>query len=107
LCGKPVTLKAIFQLLVNRDKLYIGSQNGLYVLDIADREKFFREPTYRATAIAIRNEPRKPKMITSNVIQSLVADSEGNIWVGTGKGLNKLDPLSMKCYPVYSNETVK
>lgn len=40
------------------------------------------------------HDPRNPNSLTSNLIEPMVQDSDGTVWVGTGKGLNAISPES-------------
>jgi ligand-binding sensor domain-containing protein/signal transduction histidine kinase len=56
---------------------------------------FYRYDGYNITLY--KNQPLNPNSVALNRIETMVADSAGNIWVGTfGKGLDKFDPLTGK-----------
>jgi ligand-binding sensor domain-containing protein len=103
LCTEPGVLKGVNQLLVTKNKLYIGSYNGLYIMEIPGIDALLSKPFYRGSSIAIRNEGVKEKKLTSNTIQTLFEDHSGMIWIGTGKGINRLDPSTLKSTTLYEN----
>ena len=56
---------------------------------------FYRYDGYNITLY--KNQPLNPNSVALNRIETMVADSAGNIWVGTfGKGLDKFDPVTGK-----------
>ena len=46
----------------------------------------------------IRNSPNNPNSLGSNVVTSLKYDSAGNLWVGTGTGLDRFDGQTFQHY---------
>ncbi|WEK34748.1 MAG: two-component regulator propeller domain-containing protein [Candidatus Pseudobacter hemicellulosilyticus] len=71
----------IHGLLVDQDKLYIGSfENGLYVMDIPSR-------TIQQHHVAYANNG-----LNSNYINILYRSAQGNIYVCTSSGLYDFDP---------------
>ncbi|RYY36063.1 MAG: sensor histidine kinase [Sphingobacteriaceae bacterium] len=64
----------------NRQNIWIGTNNGLYVYDI-------RRDSYK---VFFQTGLQYPASLTNNIIKALWQDGRGNIWVGTEKGLNKL-----------------
>lgn len=61
------------------DRMWIGSGNGLYLVD-------------RKTGTVIQRYSRTDKM-PENYLRSLAIDAQGNLWVGTfGSGIVVLDP---------------
>ncbi len=61
------------------DKIWVGSLQGLYVIDEASG--IYTEVVYQA---------ENPKSISDNAINQIFEDSNGDIWVATFSGLNKL-----------------
>lgn len=73
----------VFSLLLNDNKLWIGTEEGVNILD---REtNTFQLFQYSST---------NANSISHNHIRSLLKDNEGNIWLGTENGLNKYQPES-------------
>ncbi len=70
--------------LLNQDDRYIWI--GTY------SEGVFRMPIGQENdeKSQFRHEAREPHSISSSLIRSLIQDSKGNIWIGTGFGLNLL-----------------
>lgn len=64
-------------LIAPSDKLYIGTYDGLACLDLSD-ESFIS--TFGTD-----------KLFAGSVVYSLLDDQRGNLWVGTSKGLMRLD----------------
>lgn len=70
-----------FILEASGGNLWIGTENGLYLLD---REK--------GLARAYRAMKGKKNGLASDVVYVLYEDEQGRIWIGTTNGLNILDP---------------
>lgn len=70
-------------------RYWIGCNDGygLYLLENGEVNNF-------------RHRPDDPSSLSSNRIQSLCEDVEGNIWIGTFDGLNRLD-VSTKTFSRY------
>ena len=82
----PQRLKSRFnyltinKILVDRqNKLWLGSDNGLFMVDQATGEyELFRYNSFDTTSIS------------DEAISTILEDSNGDIWVGTYQGLNKV-----------------
>ena len=46
------------------------------------------------TFVVYKNNPDDPNTLSANLIQNLIEDGQGNLWIGTWGGLNKLDPTT-------------
>ena len=64
--------------------------HGLYLLENGKLENF-------------RHRPGDPSSLSSDRVQSLCEDAEGNIWIGTFNGLNKLDVSTKKFSSYYKS----
>ena len=67
--------------------LWIGTWQGLSLIDSSE---LMKSPESK---IKIRNffhDPKDKKSLSNNTIMSLLEDKNGNIWVGTRAGLNKM-----------------
>lgn len=66
-------------LLDSKNRLWLGTQNGLFLIEKGSR---------------LESEglmsPVKIEGLTNNCIRSLVEDKEGNVWVGTSNGISKV-----------------
>ena len=49
--------------------------------------------TSKRTAVNYRHDKSDPKSISADEVTSLLKDSNGRIWIGTGKGLDLFDPV--------------
>ena len=71
----------------NNDYLWVGTYNGgLFRMNL-------NSPT-NEDLMRYRYDPQNPKSLSNDIIRSLLKDSQGNIWIGTGNGLNKISQLS-------------
>ncbi len=78
---KLADVKVITSLLSDRDGLWVGSfQHGLIYLD--------EHGGYRQ----YKHDPHDSTSISANTIWSIQKDSAGYLWVGTNRGVNRLDP---------------
>ncbi|MDR1517797.1 MAG: response regulator [Dysgonamonadaceae bacterium] len=111
-------IQSISRILVSEDKIWLGSNNGLYLMEegsspqviIPDKDIFsiFESSTkdiwigsrmnglYKiapdgTTTVYTENNPPGTR-IASDQIRELVEDNSGNIWFGTFKGLQKFNP---------------
>ncbi|MEM6344395.1 MAG: two-component regulator propeller domain-containing protein [Bacteroidota bacterium] len=79
----PTVKSSVFALL-NQDNRYVWI--GTY------SEGVFRMPISPQTGeiVQFQHQAREPHSLSSSLIRSLMQDSKGNIWIGTGFGLNLL-----------------
>ncbi len=63
-------------LAMNGRFLTAGTDNGLYVID------------RNGSSVCFRHDSRRPASIADNVIWTLMTDSRGNLWAGTGAGVS-------------------
>jgi ligand-binding sensor domain-containing protein/signal transduction histidine kinase len=70
------------QLVVDGDYIWIGTTNGLILLD--NRTKSYRQYIHN---------PDKPNSISNNNIVSLYKSADGILWIGTYGGINKIERL--------------
>jgi ligand-binding sensor domain-containing protein/signal transduction histidine kinase len=74
--------RPVRSLLLNDNNLWLGTFNGIWLLDLADSGKPARRP------------PGLEKL-NQEVISILQADQQGRIWIGTSNnGLYRFDPVS-------------
>lgn len=67
--------------------IWIGTWGGLSLIEASEVKKTDH------TQVVIKNflhDPKNSMSISNNIIMSLLEDNEGNIWVGTQGGLNKV-----------------
>lgn len=63
--------------------LWIGTDNGVYVLDA----------TTKRVQWTFNNTPNDSTSLSSNLVRSLLEDADGNIWIGTrNEGVNRYNP---------------
>ena len=85
LSGKPGQEKSLLSnevsgLYANDSMVWIGTDNGISIYNKSDEQ--FSD---------IKHNPSEPRSISSNIVYSIIEDSEKNLWIGTsGGGLNKL-----------------
>jgi ligand-binding sensor domain-containing protein len=77
--GVPVFNQQVNCLLADKNTLWIGSNSGLYKMNLSDYE--------------IKKYTREKGLINNNV-SALALDGDGNLWIGTEGGLSLLEPLS-------------
>ena len=80
-------------LVTKENKVIVGTSNGLSLYDEAN-DKFIH-------IFSGEND------LSSQLIHTLEKDSNGDIWVGTKLGLNKIDISKNKVYKFYSNKEDK
>jgi len=75
----------VFSLLEDfRGRVWIGTyQNGLYCWNPNAKNK---EEEWRS----FQHKPSDDHSLSNDIIRKIFEDSKGNIWIGTGKGLNKI-----------------
>lgn len=54
-----------------------------------------------------RNDPANPSSISSNYVSTSLYDSHSNLWIGTGKGLNKYNPKTDSFQQFFHDSAVK
>ncbi|MEO1212952.1 MAG: two-component regulator propeller domain-containing protein [Bacteroidota bacterium] len=95
----PQISNSVFSLVNDQNKyLWIGTYNGgLYRFDLQNGEESgFSDP--------FRHDPKNPQSISNNIIRSLLEDEDNNLWIGTGKGLNKISSKERyKAKPVFES----
>lgn len=76
---------AVFAILNDHNsRLWVGTyNNGLYVIDLQAKGEALSINTYQY-------DPSDSQSLSDNIVRSLLQDKKGNIWVGTGNGLNKI-----------------
>jgi signal transduction histidine kinase/ligand-binding sensor domain-containing protein/DNA-binding response OmpR family regulator len=73
-------------LVDNKNIVWLGTYHaGLYRYKLDESGKVIEETNFN-------HNTDKPNSISSNIIRSLAQDLNGNIWIGTANGLNKLLP---------------
>ncbi|MDO4163370.1 MAG: two-component regulator propeller domain-containing protein [Bacteroides sp.] len=80
--------EAIHALLIDRQKrLWIGSTQGLFVMNLSSFARSRKRPTYRYFKYKL-DEPQSGRL---EKINAILEDKEGNIWLGgNGSGLYRL-----------------
>ncbi|MEL6651332.1 MAG: two-component regulator propeller domain-containing protein [Bacteroidota bacterium] len=79
----PEVKGSVFAIL-NQDNQYIWTgtySQGLFRIPVGESEDSLAQFTH---------EPREPHSMSSSLIRSLMMDHAGNLWIGTGSGLNLL-----------------
>lgn len=87
----PQISGAVFALLNDQERyLWVGTYNqGIYAID---RSSLNAEFKFKRA----RHDPQNPKSLSSDIVRSLLKDKYGNIWVGTGDGLNMISAESIE-----------
>ena len=75
----------------NKDLLRFAFVDHSAVLWIVAHDKIFSAHLFRKPFHVYQNIPGNPNSINSNFVISVTSDRAGNTWVGTVKGLNKID----------------
>ena len=70
-------------LTAKNGELWVGTGSGLFRISESISGKFFTIRRYK-------NENSNKKSISNNTIRSIFEDKEGDFWIGTDRGLNKL-----------------
>jgi ligand-binding sensor domain-containing protein len=82
--SNSLTSNKIYALLADASgKLWIGTDNGLTVMDI-ESETFTQYVPDKAN----------PKSISNTIVYAIYGDKAGNIWLATDVGINKYDPAT-------------
>ena len=69
--------------------LYKDKQGKIWIGTNGGGLKLFDPLTEAITHF--RHDPNNPNSISSNIVNSICEDDSGNLWIGTGYGLNKFD----------------
>ncbi len=78
----------------NQGKLWIGTDKGLTIMDIATE-----------TFTQYVPDPANPHSISNNTVYCIYGDRSGNIWLATDYGMNKFDPSTGGfIHYIHSNE---
>lgn len=79
----PEIRSSVFAILnVENCDVWVGTyHNGLYRINAQNQK-------VRGNYV---HDPEDPSTISSDLIRSLMEDKDGNIWIGTGRGLNRLN----------------
>ncbi|MFY0628361.1 MAG: response regulator [Reichenbachiella sp.] len=81
----PQIASSAFYVFTDKDKnLWVGSYNGgLFKFVIGEKG-------YVSDTLNYQYDPNNPASISSNIIRSIEQDRDGNMWIGTDKGLCKI-----------------
>ncbi len=96
-------LNSVFSILQDKDdNIWIGTYNGgLWRWKINEAGDGFEKTRFE-------NNPKDSLSLSNNIIRQIIQDSRGNIWVGTGNGLNKIsvDQVNKEAiqFEVFKNE---
>ena len=76
--------------------LWVGTDSGLFRYDnLKDSTRADPQRKGRYPSTHYSHDPAQPNSLSYNYVLSLLEDTEGILWVGTGGGgLNRLDPAS-------------
>jgi diguanylate cyclase (GGDEF)-like protein/PAS domain S-box-containing protein len=77
-----ISAKSLFDIKEINGKYWLGTDNGIYVLD----ENYNQIDSYNTT--------HPTNILISNKVRSIVLSDDSTIWIGTENGLNIIDPLS-------------
>jgi len=77
--------------------VYFDSKGNLWIGFVDNGvDKMYRDSTGRVVFVNYEFDINNENSISSNRIFSINEDKDGNIWIGTGHGLNKLDVITGK-----------
>ena len=92
-----------------KGNIWVGTSNGLNLLSYKETKKvkfydYTKHLSYRFSPTSLRSKNH----LSNNFITSLALDYNGNLWIGTGYGLNKLvylpDGNTYKIQNFYNNK---
>ncbi|MEP7128822.1 MAG: two-component regulator propeller domain-containing protein, partial [Chitinophagales bacterium] len=76
--------------------VYAGSSVGVFIIDAKEKKLFLQQPVYRPHISNLQKNESSQSLV-SNLVSCLVEDAYGNIWIATGMGISRYNPLSKKC----------
>ncbi len=74
--------------------IWVGTTQGLFQLNVEPKRTFSPE-TFREARLPMRHffhNPNDTSSLSHNHVWCIETDREGQVWVGTGRGLNRFDP---------------
>lgn len=83
-------------LAASNGDLLAGTSVGVFIIPFAEKEAFLKKINYRPQ-FAMLQQNKDTGSLVSNLISCLDEDDMGNIWIGSGMGLNKYEPETKKC----------
>jgi signal transduction histidine kinase/ligand-binding sensor domain-containing protein len=83
--------------------LFIDSKNTLWVG--TNSAGFNRYDKYKERFKSFKNAPIKGNSNSIKIVNSIVEDSRGNIWIGTFGGLYQFDPIKEEFISVYNDQS--
>ncbi len=75
----------IISIVPVKDKLWIGTANGAYLLEDMDKYGWYHKNTF------FSENSENTCLISNNTVNAILPDSNNLIWIGTAKNLNLLD----------------
>ncbi len=79
----------------NRNALWLGTPNGLRRFEPdAPRQNVESRASHGKRFVTYRHEPGNPNSLSHNMVYSIHQDRSGQLWIGTGGGLDRFDPDS-------------
>jgi ligand-binding sensor domain-containing protein len=96
----------VTSLLIAKDgALYAGTSYGVFILTANELDKCSRTKGYQPLIRHLRHNPGNiSNSLISNIIICMDEDEQGAIWIGTGKGLNRLIPSTLSCERAFWNK---
>lgn len=89
-------IKVISLLIDRQGVLWVGTNNGLSKIFKEDGKSFY-------TIITYLKEPASKNSLSDNNIRSIFEDANGNLWIGTDYGLNKISSIDRnKTFPKFN-----
>ncbi|TAE18063.1 MAG: hypothetical protein EAZ95_05315 [Bacteroidetes bacterium] len=90
----PDSLKYFYRIIEDsKQNIWIATANGLLLIPPQERHQAGKFKLFQ-------HQRNQPNSLSDNSVIEIYEDSEGNIWVGTVSGLNKLNP-DMQTFTVY------